>query len=70
VCRTLRKDPQTFKGFVTLSIMEKLFRKHGMVLGDESLQQIRELYSVKNKDHQDVLKVGVTAELYVDLRRL
>jgi len=44
--RTFRKDPQTHDGFVTLAILEKLFKKHGLQLADAVVDEIRRTYEV------------------------
>mmetsp|Transcript_10981 Transcript_10981/g.17895 ORF Transcript_10981/g.17895 Transcript_10981/m.17895 type:complete len:906 (+) Transcript_10981:76-2793(+) len=54
--RTLRKDPQTIDGFLTLAILEKLFKKHGLILKENILAEIKELYSVDKKKNEALLK--------------
>jgi len=55
--RTLRKDQQTIDGFVTLSILEKLFKKHGLPLSAEVVDQIRRSFSADrtHAHHKGVL---------------
>jgi hypothetical protein len=55
--RTFRKDPQTLHGYVTLAILEKLFRKHGNALSDTCIEQIRDLYAVGLDEAAPILKV-------------
>jgi hypothetical protein len=59
--RTFRKDPQTLHGYVTLAILEKLFRKHGNVLSDTCVEQIKDLYAVGLDEAAPILKVRVRA---------
>jgi hypothetical protein len=58
-CRTFRKDPQTLHGYVTLAIMEKLFKKHGSPLPSQCLDVMRQGFSVDAITAAPVLKVGV-----------
>ena len=57
-CRTFRKDQQTFQGFVTLSIMEKLFKKHGLPLSEACFEEMREHYAVEGAEAAPALKVS------------
>jgi hypothetical protein len=56
-CRTFRKDPQTLHGYVTLAIMEKLFKKHGSPLPSQCLDVMRQGFSVDAITAAPVLKV-------------
>jgi hypothetical protein len=58
-CRTFRKDPQTLHGYVTLAIMEKLFKKHGSPLPAQCLDVMRQGFSVDAITAAPVLKVCV-----------
>lgn len=55
--RTFRKDPQTLDGFVTLSILEKLFKKHGLPLSEICCDEIREAYAVDSNQAAPILQV-------------
>lgn len=56
--RTFRKDPQTMHGYVTLAIMEKLFKKHGSPLPAECIEHMKAGYAVDADTAAPVLKVG------------
>jgi hypothetical protein len=64
--RTFRKDPQTLHGYVTLAIMEKLFKKHGSPLPAQCLDVMRQGFSVDAITAAPVLKVCVA---FVIVRR-
>jgi hypothetical protein len=53
--RTLRKDPQTVNGFVTLSILIKLFSKHGLPLSTEVVAHLGEKFSADRRHMGHVL---------------
>lgn len=55
--RTFRKDPQTLNGFITLSILEKLFKKHGLPLSEMCCDEIRDTYAVDSNRAAPILQV-------------
>lgn len=57
IYRTFRKDQQTLHGFVTLAILEKLFKKHGSPVPTTCLENIRQGYAVDSDKAAPVLKV-------------
>lgn len=60
VIRTFRKDPQTHHGYVTLAIMEKLFKKHGSPLPPDCAEQLRSNYAIDAATAAPILKVHRT----------
>ena len=54
--RTLRKDPNTVSGYLTLSILDKLFRKHGYLLADEILDELYLRYRVEDDVAKPILE--------------
>ncbi len=60
-CRTFRKDPQTYDGYVTLAILEKLFKKHGLQLGDFCVDEIRSKYEIDHDQAGHALLVRLRA---------
>lgn len=57
IFRTLRKDPYTLRGYVTLSVLIKIFNKFGVVINESTQKEIFDKYHVSRSLAAPIWKV-------------